>query len=231
MAEATNKRLLALGLKPDDVKDAYREAMRSVRMKQELQRDVLACSNCPLSEGCNAPVPGFGSYSSKIMFIGEAPGEAEDKYGVPFVGDTGQLLTLMLNRLDVDRKDIYITNVVKCRPKGNRTPTKEEIKACLPHLLREIQWIKPKIIVTLGNPAMHAVMNDFNLRITKERGEWKRLDNFAWPVNVIHTFHPSYIVRQKGDDLKVAMKQMMSDLRKAVTRWRKISGIMEEDKA
>lgn len=228
MAE-TNKRLLALGLKPDDVRRAYTAAMQSVRMRKELQYDVLNCSVCPLSKDCNAPVPGFGSYSSGIMFVGEAPGEVEDNEGVPFVGDTGQLLTLILNRLDVDRKDIYITNAVKCRPEKNRTPTKEEIKACQPHLLREIQWIKPKVIVTLGNPAMHSVMNDYGLKITKERGAWKKIESFAWPIYVIHTFHPSYVIRQKGDDLKLAMKQMMGDIRKAVTKWRKLSDIMEED--
>lgn len=227
MAE-TNKRLLALGLKPDVVRLAHVAAMQSVRMRNEIERDVLVCSKCSLSETCNAPVPGFGSFSSGIMFVGEAPGVDEDKKGVPFVGDTGQLLTLMLNKLEVERKDIYITNAVKCRPEKNRTPTKEEIKKCQRHLLSEIQWIKPKVIVTLGNPAMHSVMNDYDLKITRERGRWRKIEDFAWPIYVIHTFHPSYVIRQKGEDFKTAFKQMMGDIRKAVTKWRQLSGIMEE---
>jgi DNA polymerase len=114
--------------------------------------DVVAgCTKCALSEGRTQVVFGAGSPAAELMFVGEAPGFHEDKQGVPFVGAAGQLLSKLLGGIGIERHDVYIANVLKCRPPGNRDPLPEEIEACEPHLWRQIELIRPKLICTLGN--------------------------------------------------------------------------------
>ena len=117
---------------------------------QILQQKIRQCSSCPLREGCSAPVPGFGPSTAKIMIVGEAPGATEDKYGVPFCGDAGDRLEKLLSAAEVKREDVYLTNILRCRPPGNRTPKKKEIRQCYPWLLEEIKLIKPTTLITLG---------------------------------------------------------------------------------
>jgi len=132
----------------------YRREVIDVISKEEemekIKNEILNCKKCPLHLSRTNAVPGEGSINSFIMFIGEAPGRNEDVEGRPFVGAAGKLLTSLLEDIGLDRKEVYITNVVKCRPPNNRDPTQLEIKTCSPYLDRQILLIRPKIIVTLG---------------------------------------------------------------------------------
>jgi len=125
-----------------------------------------------------------------LMFIGEAPGAEEDLQGRPFVGAAGQVLNNLLNKLGLRREEVYITNVLKSRPPGNRNPEADEIEACLPFLKRQIAAIRPKVIVTLGKIATDALLG-VKEPITRLRGQWRRYDH----IRVMPTFHPSYLLR------------------------------------
>jgi DNA polymerase len=124
------------------------------------------------------------------MFVGEGPGEQEDLQGQPFVGRAGQLLTKMLAAIHLRREDVYITNIVKCRPPGNRTPTDEEMAACIPILRQQFAIIRPRILVTLGAAATRAII-DPKARITQIRGQWVERGG----VKMIATYHPAYLLR------------------------------------
>jgi uracil-DNA glycosylase family 4 len=126
-----------------------------------------------------------------LMFIGEGPGAMEDAQGLPFVGPAGQLLDRMLAAINLERSQVYIANVVKCRPPGNRVPLPDEIMACKPFLRGQVALIRPKIIVALGATAAKVVFKDENFRITRQRGVWKE----ATGVKLLATYHPSYLLR------------------------------------
>jgi uracil-DNA glycosylase family 4 len=121
--------------------------------------EVLVCTRCRLSENRKHAVPGEGTGSARVMFVGEAPGEQEDILGRPFVGAAGKLLTELLESIKLERKDVYITNIVKCRPPNNRPPRRDESASCMPYLDRQIALIQPKVICPLGNSAIHALLN------------------------------------------------------------------------
>lgn len=163
--------------------------------KEELMKIVVErienCNACPLHENRTNVVPGEGSLDTPIMFVGEGPGEEEDLSGRPFVGRAGQLLTKILESVNIKREDVYITNIVKCRPPNNRTPTKEEAKTCSHFLLAQIEVINPKMIVTLGKAALD-FFAEKSLPITKVRGQ-----EFEWKAGIIifPMFHPSYLLR------------------------------------
>jgi len=158
---------------------------------QDLEKMVLNCHLCNLSKSRNKVVFGEGNPNSKIMFIGEAPGREEDLQGKPFVGRSGELLTKMIeNVLNVKREQVYISNIVKCRPPQNRDPEIEEVESCKPYLLKQIEIIKPKVIVTLGRIAFKYLLNN-ETPITKARGN---LYSFKG-IKVIPTYHPSYLLR------------------------------------
>jgi uracil-DNA glycosylase family 4 len=158
---------------------------------KDLENMVLNCHLCNLSKSRNNVVFGEGNPTTKIMFIGEAPGREEDIQGKPFVGRSGEILTKMIeNVLNIKREEVYITNIVKCRPPQNRDPKIEEIESCKPYLLKQIEIINPKIIVTLGRIAFKYLLNN-ETPITKARGN---LYDFMG-IKVIPTFHPSYLLR------------------------------------
>ncbi len=158
-----------------------------------LKNEALNCKNCHLREKCTQVVMGKGSIENRIMFIGEGPGAEEDKKGIPFVGRAGRLLDKLLEAIKIKREDIYITNIVKCRPPGNRVPTINEAKACAPILQAEIKLINPKVIVPLGSTALKYLVDD-NMSITRMRGNWiKRGKIFILP-----TFHPAYLLRNSN---------------------------------
>ena len=117
---------------------------------EALAEEIKACTKCPLREGVNAPVPGFGSITAKYILIGEAPGKNEDREGVPFIGMAGKRLNQLVDISPIDINDCYLTNVCRCRPEGNRNPRKAEIRSCVSYLWREIRLIKPQMVVTLG---------------------------------------------------------------------------------
>lgn len=158
-----------------------------------LLNEIEQCSKCPLASTCSKRVPGEGNTNSPIMFIGEGPGADEDATGRPFVGAAGQLLTRMLGAINRPRQEVYIANIVKCRPPSNRIPNEEEIAACLPYLRVQFSLIRPKIIVCLGATASKAII-DPNIRITKDRGIWTLRKN----VHIMPTYHPSALLRDES---------------------------------
>ena len=170
-----------------------------------LRKNILDCHLCSLSKTRNRAVPGDGNPNAKIMFVGEGPGMSEDSEGKPFVGRAGELLTKMIeNVLFISRKDVYISNIVKCRPPNNRTPTESEAHTCRPYLQKEIELIKPRVIVALGSTAYRYLTND-STPISKIRGSIIEMDGY----NLIPTFHPSYLLRNPS-----AKKEAMHDLLK-----------------
>jgi uracil-DNA glycosylase len=160
---------------------------------EAIRRDVDGCQLCKLWQTRANTVFGEGSPQAELMFVGEAPGADEDATGRPFVGRAGQLLNKMLEAINLKREDIYIANVLKSRPPGNRNPEADEVKACLPFLLRQIEVIRPRLIVALGNPAMQTLL-ETKVGITKMRGEFKPYPRLPG-IWVIPTFHPAYLLR------------------------------------
>ena len=159
--------------------------MKILTTWNELEAKCLECRNCKLCEGRQHVVLGVGSREAKVMFIGEGPGEQEDIQGEPFVGKAGQLLDKMLYAVDLDRRtNIYITNIVKCRPPHNRDPEEEEQERCMPYLRDQTRLIRPRIIVTLGRIAgMRLIKPD--LRITREHGMWFEKKGI-WMMPMLH---------------------------------------------
>lgn len=151
---------------------------------------LAGCQACELGKNRTNFVLGEGSFTPDIMFIGEAPGAEEDKEGVPFIGAAGQLLTRMLEKLGLTKDEIYLANVLKCRPPNNRKPTEDETKACLQYLEAQIELLKPKVIVTLGGTAINSLFHS-NFKITKQRGIWMEYKG----IPVMPTYHPSYLLR------------------------------------
>ena len=135
-----------------------------------IAEQILTCTRCPLAEGRTLAVPGAGPPDASIMFIGEAPGAEEDAQGVPFVGKAGQVLTVLLRNAGLDRSDVYITNVCKCRPPGNRDPHPDEVRACREHLDGQIACIRPTLVCTLGRWALHTMLEDETLSVMKLNG-------------------------------------------------------------
>jgi uracil-DNA glycosylase family 4 len=153
--------------------------------------DVVAgCTKCALAEGRTQVVFGSGSPDADLMFVGEAPGFHEDKQGVPFVGAAGQLLSKLLDGIGLSRDDVYIANVLKCRPPGNRDPLLEEIESCEPHLWRQIELIQPKLICTLGNFATKLLSGRPN-GITQVHGRPQDVVLGGNPVTLYPIFHPA----------------------------------------
>ena len=165
---------------------------------EELGREILTCAKCPLHRHRKNAVPGEGSMKLGIMIVGEAPGASEDEAGRPFVGAAGQLLTEALARLGVSRGDVYITNVVKCRPPNNRTPTREEVEACLPYLLRQIELLRPRRIVALGLTSAKTLLSLVGKRVEKigdVRGRCFRGRVAGVEVEICVTYHPAAVLR------------------------------------
>ncbi len=175
----------------------------------ELERRVQDCHRCALAEGRNRVVFGTGNREADWMFIGEGPGAEEDRQGLPFVGRAGKLLDRMIEACGLSRETVYIANVVKCRPPGNRDPKPEEVAACAPYLRRQIELVSPKVIVVLGRVAAHALL-DTDRPLGRLRGAPHLYDDTGIPVIV--TYHPAYLLRNPADkrkaweDLKLAMK-------------------------
>lgn len=174
-----------------------------------LQEKILRCTRCSLSAGRKNAVPGEGSFDTELMFVGEAPGADEDIQGRPFVGKAGQLLTKIIEAMKFRRNEVYITNVIKCRPPNNRTPVREEIERCKPYLLAQLEAIQPKVIVSLGK-----VATDFFIpsaaAMSILRGNFREYGR----IQVMPTFHPSYLIRNEGD--KKIKKLVWDDMKKVM---------------
>jgi uracil-DNA glycosylase family 4 len=159
-----------------------------------------SCTRCPLSETRTHVVVGSGPVPCDLMIIGEGPGEQEDLSGLPFVGRAGQLLTKILESAGIHRDtDAYIANTVKCRPPQNRTPLVSEIEACKPYLIRQIQLVRPKILILLGSPSLKTILEEA-LPISQVRGKWytAKVDYMEAPLYIMSMFHPSYLLRQQS---------------------------------
>jgi uracil-DNA glycosylase family 4 len=157
---------------------------------EEIAATVASCRRCPLYATAINPVPGTGSPTADFMIVGEAPGANEDEQGVPFVGQAGQLLTKIIGAINLTREDVFIVNVLKHRPPGNRNPTPEEVTACSPYLVRQIELVRPKVILALGTFAAQTLL-ETRLTIGKLRGQVHRY----YGVPLIVTYHPAALLR------------------------------------
>lgn len=184
----------------------------SAETVQQIWADVGNCDRCPLHTGRTQIVHTVGNYNADLMFIGEAPGRDEDEQGEPFVGRAGQLLNKIIEAIGMKREEVCIGNINRCRPPGNRQPTLPEAHTCKPFLLREIAVIRPKVIVVLGNTALHNLL-DTSVGITRVRGQFQ--DYYG--VKVMPTFHPAYLLRDPSkkrevwDDMKKVRDYLTSN--------------------
>jgi uracil-DNA glycosylase len=169
------------------------------------------CRRCTLCEGRKQIVFGTGNPKADLVFVGEGPGEEEDKQGVPFVGPAGQLLTKMIEAMKFSRDTVYICNVVKCRPPGNRNPEPNEIAACEPFLKAQLKVIQPKVIVALGKFAAQTLLK-VDTPITRLRGQWRSYEG----IDLMPTYHPAYLLRQP-DEKKKAWLDLQEVMKKFAT--------------
>lgn len=182
---------------------------------EDIAQHVAKCSRCPLSRTRRLPVMGRGNTRSDLMLIAEAPGEQEDRQGIPFVGSSGELLDRLLRGCGLDREEIYITNILKCHPPGNRDPQEEEKEACFPYLKYETYLLKPKIIVCLGRVAAQRIISP-DFKITRQHGTWTCRKNYALTA----TYHPSAILRDPSK-----YEEAKEDFMEIVRKRKEFSGI------
>jgi uracil-DNA glycosylase family 4 len=172
---------------------------------EELQQTVSRCTRCSLHETRTQTVFGVGDRKAKWVFVGEAPGADEDRQGEPFVGRAGQLLNAMLKAIGLEREQVYIANVLKCRPPNNRDPRPEEVEQCEPYLLRQIELLQPAILVALGRHAAHSL-----LKTDQALGRLRGTRHDYHGIPLVTTYHPAYLLRSPADkrkawdDLKLA---------------------------
>lgn len=159
-----------------------------------LKEEIGGCTGCKLSSGRKNIVFGEGNPDASLMFIGEGPGKEEDIEARPFVGEAGQLLTKLIAKMGFKREDVYIGNIVKCRPPGNRDPEEEEIAACLPFIKRQIEIISPRVIMTLGRISSQTLIST-RIPISRLRGRFYAYEG----IPVMPTFHPAYLLRNRKD--------------------------------
>ncbi len=173
-----------------------------------LEKETLSCKECGLNRTRTNVVFGAGNTQAKLMFIGEAPGEEEDRQGKPFVGRAGQLLTKIIEAMGLEREDVYIANILKCRPPNNRAPLPDEIAACRNNIKRQVEIIKPRVICTLGKFASQTLLNT-QTPISALRGKFREYAG----IKVMPTFHPAYLLRNPEEkktvwqDMKKVMKE------------------------
>ncbi len=195
------------GPEPEDApRDEPEAEMRSwYRLRQEIKQ----CRRCKLCEARNNVVIGQGDQRARVMFIGEGPGQQEDLFGVPFVGRAGELLTKIIQAMGLTRDEVYIGNAVKCRPPNNRQPEQEEMEACFPYLRRQIELIRPEVIVLLGATAWKALFGPQEHGLNRVRGKWLEWEG----IPVMPTWHPVYLLRQPS-----AKRETWKDIQEVMVR-------------
>ncbi len=177
---------------------------------QEIRQDLGDCHRCPLSEGRQKIVFGRGNPRARLMFVGEGPGSDEDRQGEPFVGRAGKLLDRIIAAMGLERDDVYIANVVKCRPPHNRDPRPDEVASCIPFLKRQIEAVDPEIVVCLGSVATKFLLHDEGIKISQERGHIRKWQNRL----LMPTYHPAYLLRNPAkkravwDDMQQVMREL-----------------------
>lgn len=180
----------------------------------DIRADIGDCTRCKLCKGRTNIVFGVGDPRAKLMFIGEGPGRDEDLQGEPFVGAAGQLLNKMIEAMGLARSDVYIANVVKCRPPNNRDPEPDEVAACEPFLKAQIKAVKPQVIVALGRHAAQTLLRD-STPISRMRGSWREYES----TPLMPTYHPAYLLRNPAEkrpvwqDLQTVMGRLSSSAR------------------
>jgi len=207
-AEPSNELTFKQGIvvAPDDA-ELIPNAIEKLDSLEEIARTVKKCTRCPLYETANKPVPGEGNSSAGLVCVGEAPGAKEDETGRPFVGQAGQLLTKILAAIDLTREQVFICNVLKHRPPGNRNPLPEEVEACSPYLVRQLELIKPKVIVAFGTFAAQTL-----LQTKTPLGQLRGLVHRYHGIPLIVTYHPAALLRNPAwkrptwEDVKLARR-------------------------
>ena len=179
------------------------------RESLSFKNEVEQCRKCQLSKTRNKVVFGDGNIHAKLIFVGEAPGYDEDMKGLPFVGEAGILLTKIIEAMGLKRKDVYICNILKCRPPSNRNPLSEEISLCIEYLYKQIDQIRPQVICGLGKVASQTLLNT-DTTITRLRGNWHEFRG----IKFMPTYHPAYLLRNPKDKKLVwqDMKEIMKEL-------------------
>ena len=208
----------------DSLFDAASGGENREKRLEDLARQVSVCTKCDLATTRTNTVFASGDPGSPLMLVGEGPGENEDATGLPFVGRAGKLLDDILAAVDLTRDQVYLTNTVKCRAAveeggrmKNRPPRTTETRACNPYLQGQMEAVKPKIILCLGGPASKTLI-DKDFKITKDRGKWYDLDNGA---KAMATFHPAYVLRQRGDDLDNTKRLVWKDIQNVYAEYQK----------
>ncbi|MEI7840657.1 MAG: uracil-DNA glycosylase [Methylococcaceae bacterium] len=205
--------VIAPRLEPIDVISIEQATPETPDSWESLRADVIQCEQCTLCTTRTQTVFGEGNVNADWLFIGEAPGEYEDEQGKPFVGEAGQLLTKLLHAMRLTREEVFITNVLKCRPPQNRDPHVDEIKQCRDYLRRQIALIQPKIIIAVGRIAAQTLLNTHE-KIGKLRGEVHYVEN----IPLIAIYHPSYLLRSL-----IEKRKAWQDLQFALHEFKKIT--------
>lgn len=190
----------------EDIMNSTNKVTMPIRVLEDVRNDIGDCTRCKLCRGRTNIVFGVGNPQADLVFVGEGPGAEEDKQGEPFVGRAGQLLTKMIQAMGLAREDVYICNVVKCRPPDNRDPEPDEIDACEPFLKQQLDIIKPKIIVGLGRYACQTLLKT-TTAMSKIRGSWHEYNG----IQFMPTFHPAYLLRNPP-----AKKEVWADLQQVM---------------
>lgn len=208
--------LAAEGLLQLPTVDAFSAPSLSSEEKRErlvamAEKEVRGCTKCRLCETRTHTVFGEGDPDAKIFFIGEGPGETEDQTGRPFVGRAGELLNKMIAGMGLKREQVYIANIVKCRPPGNRVPAPDEVATCTPYLERQLEVIRPRVIVTLGLPATQYMLQTKN-SMGRMRGQWHEWRG----IKLMPTYHPAYVLRNQTYETRAAvwddLKKVMAEV-------------------
>jgi uracil-DNA glycosylase family 4 len=195
---SSSARAMIPSLSDGDAAGAVPPSGPAVETLDDIREELADCRRCPLCAGRSTVVFGVGNPRARLMFVGEGPGSEEDRLGEPFVGAAGKRLDRWIARIGLRRENVYIANIVKCRPPGNRAPLPEEAKVCLPYLLRQIRAIRPEVVCTLGATALNFLLG-VEEKITRERGKWRERDG----VPVLPTYHPAFILRNAARETEV----------------------------
>uniref|UniRef100_A0A7C3N4N7 Type-4 uracil-DNA glycosylase n=1 Tax=candidate division WOR-3 bacterium TaxID=2052148 RepID=A0A7C3N4N7_UNCW3 len=183
---------------------------------ENLKEEILKCKSCSIHKTINNKVFGTGPVDAKLMIIGEAPGADEDREGLPFVGRAGEKLTKMLEYIGISRDEVFIANILKCRPPQNADPLPEQISNCFPFLKKQVESIRPKIILTLGRYAASVVTGGQSLRMADYLD--RDLTSIFLGIPVIATYHPAVLLHSKGEKLEIIRKQIAKDMKKLKSR-------------
>lgn len=181
----------------------------------ELEKSIIGCTRCKLCQGRTNIVFGHGNRQADVMLIGEGPGADEDREGIPFVGKAGQLMNMAFEGIGMDRNNVYIANVIKCRPPNNRNPEEEEAAACLDYLRNQVMLVKPKIIVLLGNVALKNILGK-EYGITASRGNWMEQKGILY----MPTWHPAALLRDENKKI-----EFWKDLKQVKEKIKEVEGI------